>query len=55
MSPYPQPVDFAVGLPSSAGNIDLDRIPWYKDPKSLLLLAAILGGLALAYRAQRKE
>lgn len=53
MSPYPQPYDQAVGLPASAGNIKLDTVPWYRDPKSLILLGMVALGLGFAYRAQK--
>jgi hypothetical protein len=56
MNPYPQPTGgFAAGLPASAGALNPEGTPWYRNPTSLVFLGAAILALALAGKARPRK
>jgi hypothetical protein len=48
MYPYPQSQEFASGLPTMPGQINVEGVAWYRNPTTLLFLGAIVLALAAA-------
>lgn len=46
---------YAPGLPASPGSISLDGVPWYRDPRTLLLLGVAVVALAAAQRVRARR
>ena len=46
---------YAPGLPASPGSIDLGGVPWYRDPRTLLVLGVLVVALASARRVRARQ